>query len=354
MKTDAQALWSQMAASGLAAGAMPAASEIHTPWYVRVMLGIAGIIAAVFLFGFVGVAFVFVLQSQSASIAVGLMVIAAAYLVFRAAPRNDFTVMFALAASIAGQGLVIAGLHLSTQTSSWAAFALLEAALALLMPNAIHRFLSSFAAATAFGFVCALSHAYALAGGTVALAVASIWLNEARLSRHHSLVAPAGYGLTLALIHLEATSRYGGVLPWSAESGRAAAMESWTMPGEALVVAALIVSVAALLRRSGAVLHAPRAVLGLLAAAVIGAASFKAPGVAVGLMIALLGFSNGNRVLTGLGIVALLFYVSSYYYFLDATLLAKSGVLLAISLALLLARWLVLNVLMPDKEHANA
>jgi len=354
MQTDAQALWSQLVAGGLAAGDAPAAGEMHTPWYVRVMLGIAGIIAAFFLFGFVGVAFVFVLQSQSASIAVGLMVIAAAYLIFRAAPRNDFTVMFALAVSIAGQGLVIAGLRPSTQISSWAAFALLEATLAILMPNAIHRFLSSYAAAIAFGFVCALSHAYALAGGAAAVPVAWIWFNEAQLSQRHSLVASIGYGLTLALIHLEATSRYGGVLPWSAESGRAAVMGNWTAPGEALVVVTLIAAVAALLRRNGAMPQAPKMLLGLLAATMVGAASFKAPGIAAGLMIALLGFSNGNRVLTGVGISALLFYVSSYYYFLDATLLTKSGVLLAVSLALLLARWLVLNVLMPDEEHRNA
>jgi len=54
-----------------------------------------------------------------------------------------------------------------------------------------------------------------------------------------------------------------------------------------------------------------RSILSLAVAAAIGAASFKAPGVAGGLMIAIVGFANGNRLLAGLGIAALLYYVSS-------------------------------------------
>src|SRR5205809_2120555 len=84
------------------------------------------------------------------------------------------------------------------------------------------------------------------------------------------------------------------------------------------------------------------------------AASFKAPGVAGGLMIVLVGFANGNRLLAGLGIAALLYYVSSYYYLLDATLLAKAGVLAASGVVLLGARWLLLNVVMPERAYADA
>ena len=69
-------------------------------------------------------------------------------------------------------------------------------------------------------------------------------------------------------------------------------------------------------------------------------------------MIVVLGFANGNRVLTGLGITALLFYVSAYYYLLEETLLFKSGVLLATGIVLLATRWLVLNVVI--KERADA
>ena len=95
-------LWAVLTTAGLTSGDMPAPGEKHTPWYVRVMLGVAGLIAAVFLLGFIGVGVAFVIKSQTASMAVGLMVITASYAIFHLAPRNDFSTMFALAVSLAG------------------------------------------------------------------------------------------------------------------------------------------------------------------------------------------------------------------------------------------------------------
>ena len=64
--------------------------------------------------------------------------------------------------------------------------------------------------------------------------------------------------------------------------------------------------------------------------------------------------TRGLRVLTGLGIAALLFYVSGYYYQLDVTLLVKSGVLAATGAVLLAARWLMLNFIMPQEDAGRA
>src|SRR6267378_600925 len=146
---SAQQLWAKLAAAGLTVGDMPEAQETLTPWYVRVMLGIAGFIAAVFLLGFVGVGLAFVLESKIASLSVGFMMIAAAYAVFRAAPHSDFGSMFALAVSFAGQALVAYGVWgVLDQRGGrpWVAIAAIEAILALAMPNFIHRGVSAYAA----------------------------------------------------------------------------------------------------------------------------------------------------------------------------------------------------------------
>ena len=181
--------------------------------------------------------------------------------------------------------------------------------------------------------------------GIFAAAVAYLWLNELRLGKYHSAVAPIGYGLTLLFVQIEATSRFGHTMAMML--GSRAAATDWPWFGETLAAAALFVSVWVMVRRAGWALAEKRAVLALAAAAAIGAVSLQAPGVAAGLMITLLGFANANRVLTALGIMALLGYVSTYYYLLDATLLVKSGVLLATGLVLLAVRWMVLNVVMP-------
>ncbi len=349
-------LWSKLASAGLTVDAMPAVEEAHTPWYVRVMLGIAGLIAAMFLLAFVGAGFSFVLENKIASLAVGLMVIAGAYALFRNFPQGDFASMFALAVSIAGQTLVVVGIfgffdHATIRATPVALIAVIEALLAVAMPNFIHRAGSAYAAGLAFAYACEASGAYFIAAGVVATVVAWVWLNEARFGKHHSIVTPIGYGLTLAFVQMEGTALLGHSM--AALLGSGTVSRGWPWLGEALILAALVVSVWALLQRAGWVLPERRAVLALIAAAAIGAASFKAPGIAGGLMIALLGFANGNRVLVGLGIAALLFCVSGYYYLLDATLLLKSGVLAVTAVALLAARWLVLNVVMP-KERLDA
>src|SRR5439155_21521941 len=139
---SAQQLWSKLASAGLTLGNRPEAREAHQPGYVRVMLGIAGFMAAVFLLGFVGVGLAFVLESKIASLAVGFMMIAAAYAVFRAAPHSDFGSMFALAVSFTGQALVVYGVWgmLNERSAQpWVAIAVIEAILAPAMPNFIHR-----------------------------------------------------------------------------------------------------------------------------------------------------------------------------------------------------------------------
>jgi uncharacterized membrane protein len=96
-------------------------------------------------------------------------------------------------------------------------------------------------------------------------------------------------------------------------------------------------------------------VIAILAAAMLLVlVSFKAPGLPVGVCIIVLGYAHGNRMLTGLGIAALLTYASTYYYTLDATLLVKSQVLATSGLLLLLARWLMRRVLSGAQEANHA
>ena len=86
-------------------------------------------------------------------------------------------------------------------------------------------------------------------------------------------------------------------------------------------------------------------------AAIVAAASLKVTGLPPALVILLLGFANGNRVLAGFGVLALLAYLSQYYYSLEITLLEKSAVLIATGIALLVLR-LLLQRLWPETARA--
>ena len=342
-------LWSRLGAAGLASGEMPR-EDLPGHWYVRLMLGIAGCIAAAFLIGFIAVGLEFVVQSKLGSVLAGALVIASAYVLFLTA-RGDFSAMFGFALSLAGQALLAYGLFRLLEglgrATPWLVMAAVEAALAVAMANYLHRLASAYAAVLLLAGAFALSGAGALAPAIAAAAVAYIWLNELRSPRLHATLHPVAYGLTLGLIHIE-TFNWGGKSFVSAFA-RPNAVD-WAQPwmGECLVLATLLVVVWRLLGRAGWGPREPRSLIALALAAAIGAASLKAPGVAAGFIVVLLGFANGNRVLWVVGIAALLLYVSGYYYLLDATLLFKAGVLAASGAALLGARWLMLKRILPN------
>ena len=329
---------------------MPAAPEAPAPWYVRVMLGFAGLIAALFLLAFLGLGFRFVADSPAAAAVVGLALVAGAYALFRASRRGDFAAMFALAASIAGQALFIYGAHESffrgSPAALWALVAIFEAVLTYAMANYIHRVGSAYAATIAVALALAAAGMGFIAPGVIAATLAWLWLDEARLAKAHSRITPAAYGLTLAFFQLEATALLarGVLLDTSTD-----VPVLWALVpiGEGLVLLVLLAVVGTLIRRAGWPLSDRRAIVAIVAAAVIGAASLHAPGIAGGLAVVVLGFAAGNAILCGLGIAGLLVYLCGYYYVLDLTLMGKAIALGVTGVTLLVARHVVLRRVLP-------
>ena len=82
-----------------------------------------------------------------------------------------------------------------------------------------------------------------------------------------------------------------------------------------------------------------RLILGLLLLVLI--LCGMAPSVLGAVLIILLGFGTNHRAGLAVGILALLYFVSQYYYDLNLSLLVKSGILLGSGLLLLLIYYLV-------------
>jgi uncharacterized membrane protein len=100
----------------------------------------------------------------------------------------------------------------------------------------------------------------------------------------------------------------------------------------------LLWAVVLLLQREGVAPTSGPGAIALAGAAILGLASFKAPGVGPAAAILVIGYANGNRLLAGLGVIGLLGYLAHYYYVLHATLLEKSILLACAGLALLAVR----------------
>jgi uncharacterized membrane protein len=323
-------LWARLAADGLVEGDEPAADRNASPWFVRVMLGIAGWIGAAFLLMFVGAAFAFVMKDAASALVVGLACCAAAWGLFRRFGDADFTAQFALAVSLAGQGLIVVALaqYLKPEHPPfYLAVAATQAVLALAMPNFLHRMLASAGAAVALALAINQARLHGLAAPLLCFGLVWIWLEPARWAASGRYWRPLGYGLVLALLLVETFRLLGAEFLF----GKAGAAPGWfaahgPLIGRALN-AAILVWAAVEIARGQSPAGSRTLLAAATAAALLGLLSIGAPGLASALLILLLGFAAGSRILLALGIAGLFGFVGHFYYSLDATLLEKSGLL---------------------------
>jgi len=350
-------LWQRLRDAALVEGVVPPTNAPDSPWYVRLMLGAAGWIGALFLLGFVGAGLAFVFERAPIAMVAGLVACAGAYAIFRAGRASVLAGQFALAVSLAGQVMFafgVFGVLDRPGAAGWLVIAAFEAALALAMANSVHRVWSAFAAVAALSAAMSSLGVHQLVPGATAVAFAIVWLNEFEWSPHGTIARPIGYGLAAGLLQVDAQILWGelgtligarGAEPWAHGLGR------WI--GAALVGLAFVYAVWRLLEREG-VPPASRAGGGLLAAsALLMIASLPAPGVPAALLVVLLAFANGNRPLLGLGLLGLAGYLSHYYYQLQTTLLVKSVVLATTGLLLLAIRYVALRWLLPSPTEST-
>ena len=354
MSQPSQSIWTTLQQAGLVQGHAPRPQPQESPWFVKVLLAFSGWLASLFLLGFLGTGFHDLLRHTAASAMTGSVMIAVAYFILRF-PRNEFFEHVALAVSLAGQALITWSLFhgLKDDKLAWTLLALLQVGLAVVMPNFVHRVFSAFIAAYSFSMSLTQFGAPYIFSSVVMFVVAWLWLHEFNVAKHIRKIQAIGYGAVLGLIQLKGFDLF-GIHHFSWRMGRINP-ELWVRPWTAEVLGGVVMVyvVWQLLQRMGHRLSDPIAITALVGTVILSAVSVEAPGITVGMIILLLGFAGSNRVLMGLGIVSLLFYIASFYYLLDATLLAKAGTLLVTGLVLLLARWLLLNVIQRQKETTH-
>ncbi|MGP9766927.1 DUF4401 domain-containing protein [Halomonas sp. AOP13-D3-9] len=350
-------LKARLSQAGIVLNAPVTPAPLQPPWFVRVLQAFSGWLAALFLLGFIAMGVVFVVESPAASLGLGLAMIGAAYGLFRNA-RSDVLEHLALAVSLAGQ-LLIAWAAVAfwgeSAASLWALVAWslfgLQSALALVMPSLLHRTFSASAASLALYMALAMSAMALVASGLVLLAMTLLWLNELRCPGRIRVVQAWGYGLLLGLLVMQglAHSHPSFVFWFDVHSPSSLA---WSAPLNAVLVAlslALLLYNVAQSKPHWALYLSPIAMLLI---------SFFAPGVGQGLVVVLLGFAMGHRLVMGLGVLSLLMGIGSYSYWLDATLLTKAltlliigGVLLTLRLAL--HKWLSIGESMPSPAEGG-
>lgn len=346
-------LWKELASQGFVSGDVPSHENLESPWYVRLLIGFSAWLAAAFMVGFVGAVFEIVYKNKTAGIIVGCIMIFLAYKMLNKKSDNDFFSQFSLAMSFAGQMLLVFSLDLfqwfsPSHAFNWLLLGVLQGVLAWFMPSSSHRVWSAFAAVIALNIALTIWTIYFIQTAFIMMAVAFVWLNEFKWIEYQQKLKPIGYGLTLAVLY-QASTGIDYQMFWSAASRYTESLvQPWV--GELLSGLVILYVVWQLLKRQGIKVPSRIANVALIGTVVLIIASLKVFGITVGVMIVLLGYANGNRILSGTGIFSLLYCVSVYYYTLQTTLLMKSQWLLFIGILFLLASWLIRHVSFTDKE----
>ena len=361
MNMPAAQLWTLLKGENLVQGETPEIAHADSPWYVKLLLGIAGWWAAAFGLSFLMLVFTLFMKDAMAVLILGSLLIGGAFLILRQSGQA-FLEHLALAISLAGQVLVILVIFNAFNAFSaarfenevyWLLAGLFQVILALAIPNFVHRVFCTWNAAIFFAVALVLFDVPYMFSSVVMLLMAWLWLSEYSYPKHIQKIRAMAYGLTLALVSIESFVLFvskGAASSWGTNVDAESIMRPWM--GEVLLGCVAFYVVWFLLRQNKQSMKQPLVICSLFATLLLVVASFEATGLTVGMMIVLLGFAGSNRVLIGIGVVSLLFYVSAYYYLLERTLLDKSLTLLAVGILLLGVRWMMLRFV--PKGEVNA
>ncbi len=355
-----RSLWQQLAARGAVAGDYT--PTLRTPWPIRLLMGAAGWLGAIFFQLFlVGSVFAATRGNGPAMAVTGVLMIGMAVVLYRITAKEAGRIalgQFALALSLGGQGMLFGGAgeafgfdRMTRSAPFWLAVAAVETVLFAIVADRLHRFL------VALGSWVAVAIALCIVVGDIVISrwsgipvsvgvlaalalavVAGAVLAEHRLaaSGRHDAWAPAidatlVFSLAGMLVVTGATHPayllFGDAKPWSVPAG-------W-LPG----VLAGIVWVAFAWRECQRLdVEMPLCAAAIGVASALGALMLLAPAVTAGVLVLALALRRGSMVWLGLAIATLLLGFVWYYSTLQWTLLAKSATLVAAGVLLLAAR----------------
>lgn len=339
----AESLWSRLRAAGAVSGDVPSHRD-GLPWYLAGLIGVSAWIAAALLFGFFAALFDELWKTPGIAVTAGALCIAAALGLLRTVRGREFKREFigefieqsAIALSLVGQLLVGVGFNeWFGNTAGWAGSAAIALALYGFGAQTMHRFLCGAIFTFAVVAICNELDTVGYGMSPVALPVLA-WLAFAAWwqTDHEDLrtlpLSPLAWALSLVALLM---AFFGDFDLWPTAQD---AM-SWRIWGPQIAVALLLPLT--VWRLAGV-----RQLLPMLCAVAFALIWLRAPGVNLGVMLALTAFASHRPALLATGLLGTGVYLIRYYYQLDVPLLEKSQWLLLGGVALLAIRFALTRI----------
>jgi hypothetical protein len=272
-----------------------------------------------------------------------ILIFATVYLQFIKTQTNSFFLnQLILPFNLTGQILFIVGIVIEGNIE-FAALATVLMALVLIAiyQDAILRFLLVLVATSAILVLCYAFQMYdAIHILIVLMAAATIWywIREAQLI-HYEISEPLKYGFVIALQLLLLLS----ILPHS----RWIPPITWWFSSLGLTV--LLLALEYYFLQKNLVAFNKRYAI-FAATIFISLLLSQAPGIIAAIILLLLAFQRGNRVLMGIAIIFLTVFFIAYYYHLNISLLMKSISLMSAGAGLLILRFVSKQIFFGEKQ----
>ncbi len=341
-----QHMWNRLEQADLVSGEQPEFNEKQANlWYVRAMQGFAGWLAAIFLIGFLGFGVAGLFDNGVALMIMGLVITFSSYVYFKSKPDSDFFEQLVLVFSLTGQFLFTFGLFqlFDFKNQQWVMIvAVYQVALVWLVDHWLHRFLSAWFAAIALFWAFGFLMYSGLGSAMLAFLFVWLWLDKIGWQAEKKFYEPIAYASALALLQFNIPHGFGTVsLYWYRYTE-----PNWLMLNGHLIAATLnsmvlLYFVYRMMQEQGLGYSSKTGKLTILAAVLLLFTALPVMGLSSAVLVLLVGFARRNQFLLVLGILALLGFVSWYYYSLNTTLLNKSLILLAAGLVLVIGYFLV-------------
>lgn len=328
----------------------------HTPWFINVLFGFSGIFASLLFIGFLTL-ILFETEAFDSivglSITGGILSVIGWSLFYNAHLRHSpFWNSLAFAITVAGQAYIAFALLTNEieQPVNVVILLFIQLFMTLIMPNFIYRLLSAMAMLGCTIYLLNFYHLPELSLGLLAfITVVTNLQRYSVLQRIPHKWRLAAFTISKALSYASAlmllsvsvyfiAAEYGG----SFDSYGDTFSYNYYLAQGLLTLASLYAALLILKRYSVKRLSAAGFIIAF-AIVILGVMSIYVSGLLATSLIIVIAIANSQRVLLGLGIVALVSYVFWYYYQLDTSLLVKSASMLVIGIGLLLMRWLLIK-----------
>ena len=336
-----------------------AESEARSPWFISLLFGMSGVLASLFFIGFLTLLLdnTGLLDSTLAVFIIGgILSGIGGFLFYNARSRHSaFWNSLAFAITLAGQGYIAYALLASeiTEPLNIGLLLLVQLLMTVVIANFIYRLLSATLALSCLFYLLNYYHLSEVSLGLLALITSVTHLQRYRLAafiptkwRMDALEITNAIGYASAYVLLSVSvyfiaAEYGNSFDNLDSYGEAFSYNYYLAQG--LLTLASLYAAYFILKRYHIKLLSAAGRLISAAIVLLGIMSIYVSGLLATSLIIIIATANSQRVLLGLGIIALVGYIFWYYYQLDTSLLVKSASMLVIGIALLLLRWVLIK-----------